>query len=86
MANQLMFTHSIHKSHACPSNHLANEAPQRAQLQALLFGGVAFVSMVAANVPFITFLLELCRGKRPWERKLATEGGPRWLSCHDRRN
>lgn len=35
-------------------------------LQALLFGGVAFVSMVAANVPFITFCLELCRGKRPW--------------------
>jgi len=32
--------------------------------QAFLYGGVAFVSMVAANVPFITFLLEVCKGKR----------------------
>ena len=32
--------------------------------QAFLYGGVAFVSMVAANVPFITFILEACKGKR----------------------
>lgn len=32
--------------------------------KAFLYGGVAFVSMVAANVPFITFLLEVCKGKR----------------------
>ncbi|CAK9021627.1 Hypothetical protein (Fragment) [Durusdinium trenchii] len=30
---------------------------------ALVHGGVAFVSMVGANIPFIIFILELCRGK-----------------------
>lgn len=32
--------------------------------KAFLFGGVAFVSMVAANVPFVTFCLETIKGKR----------------------
>jgi len=32
--------------------------------KAFLYGGVAFVSMIAANVPFVTFLLEVCKGKR----------------------
>eukprot|EP00913_Durusdinium_trenchii_P003010 g2782.t1 len=31
---------------------------------AFLYGGVAFVSMIAANVPFMTFSLELLKGKR----------------------
>ncbi|CAK9044968.1 unnamed protein product, partial [Durusdinium trenchii] len=31
---------------------------------AFLYGGVAFVSMIAANVPFMTFSLELIKGKR----------------------
>eukprot|EP00435_Cladocopium_sp_Y103_P015475 s1076_g3.t2 len=32
--------------------------------KAFLYGGVAFVSMVAANVPFVTFCLETLKGKR----------------------
>lgn len=32
--------------------------------KAFLFGGVAFVSMVAANVPFVTFWMETIKGKR----------------------
>ena len=32
--------------------------------QSLFFGGVAFVSIISANMPIITFLLELLRGRR----------------------
>eukprot|EP00435_Cladocopium_sp_Y103_P056353 s1851_g19.t1 len=32
--------------------------------KAFLYGGVAFVSMVGANSPFVTFCLEVCKGKR----------------------
>ena len=36
---------------------------------AFLYGGVAFVSMIAANVPFMTFSLELLKGKPLWYEK-----------------
>ena len=35
---------------------------------AFLYGGVAFVSMIAANVPFMTFSLELIKGKSLYEK------------------
>ena len=31
---------------------------------ALLYGGVAFVSMITSTGPLLTFLLEFCKGKK----------------------
>eukprot|EP00434_Breviolum_minutum_P024109 symbB.v1.2.021281.t1/scaffold1831.1/size99527/4 len=43
---------------------LLHGASLMANNTALLFGGVAFVSMIASNVPFIVFLLEIGKRKR----------------------